>query len=61
MPSTESYVMVHRPQQPNIIISGINTIPREYHEFRHGVQIFPDIAINIEPESYDYETKHRKY
>lgn len=53
--------MVHRPQQPNIIISGINTVPREYHEFRQGVQVFPDIAITIEPESYDYETKHRKY
>lgn len=61
MPPAESYIMVHRPQQPNIIINGTSTIPREYHEFRQGVQVFPDLAISIEPESYDYESKNRKY
>lgn len=60
MPPAESYVMVHRPQQPNIIIKGTNTIPREYHEFRQSVQVFPDLIISIEPESYDYEVKNRK-
>lgn len=59
MPSAESYAMVHRPQQPNIIINGTNTVPREYHEFRQSVQVFPDLAISIEPESYDYESKNR--
>lgn len=58
MPPAESYIMVHRPQQPNIIINGTNTVPREYHEFRQGVQVFPDLAISIEPESYDYESKN---
>lgn len=60
MPSAESYIMVHRPQQPNIIINGTNTVPREYHEFRQGVQVFPNLAVSIEPESYEYESKYRK-
>lgn len=59
MPPAEGYVMVHRPQLPNIIINGTNTVPREYNEFRQSVQIFPDLSITIEPESYDYESKHR--
>lgn len=61
MPLAESYIMVHRPQQPNIMINGTNTIPREYHEFRQGVQVFPDLILSIEPESYDYESKNRTY
>lgn len=61
MPSADGYIMVHRPQQPNIMINGTNTDPREYHEFRQGVQVFPNLVISIEPESYDYESKNRKY
>lgn len=55
IPAVESYVMVLQPQQPSITINGSNNVAREYHDFRSGVRIFPDLKITI-----DHDEKQHK-
>lgn len=47
--------MVLQPQQPSITINGSSNVAREYHDFRAGVRIFPDLKITV-----DHDEKHRK-
>lgn len=47
--------MVLQPQQPSITINGSSNVAREYHDFRAGVRIFPDLKIAV-----DHDEKQRK-
>lgn len=47
--------MVLQPQQPSITINGSSNVAREYHHFRAGVRIFPNLKITV-----DHDEKQRK-
>lgn len=55
IPAVESYVMVLQPQQPSITINGSSNVAREYHHFRAGVRIFPNLKITV-----DHDDKQRE-
>lgn len=58
VPNVESYVMVLPPQQPSLVINGTANLASDYHDFRQGVKVFPDVHVAVSPPGKPW--KHGK-